>query len=294
MIGIVSPAGSVEKDKVRKGIEILRSLSDLTFVEHVHLYNKDKYLAGSDFDRARQINDFFSDKRIKAIICARGGYGCLRILPLIDWRLVIENPKPFIGFSDITALLTTFYDKCHLKTFHGPVMTSVSSIDEQSIQKLHSLLSTDEVLLEAYFDAPFELSLSRVIIEGESSGILYGGNLTTLCHLTGTPYEPDYQDKILILEDIEEPAYKIDRMLTQLKLAGCFEELNGVVLGTFENCGDKQIINEIVASIFASFNIPVAVIDRIGHGNKNDIIPHGSKVLFDTSKGIIKLNHTGI
>jgi len=246
------------------------------------LFEKKGYLAGDDAHRANLLNRLFADNQVKAILCARGGFGSLRILSLLDFDMIKKNPKIFIGFSDITAILSVLYEKCGLVTFHGPVMTTLVTADQKTKDSLFEILSS-------CIKSDIRPEKGVVIQEGVASGILSGGNLATLCHLFGTPFQPDFREHILLLEDISEPAYKIDRMLTQMKLAGCFDQVAGVILGSFEDCGDINDIFRIVKNIFRSYQIPVFAGFDIGHGKCNISVPIGIKATLDTKKMVLSV-----
>ena len=232
------------------------------------------YLAGSDSHRAELVNQLFADTSIDAIICARGGYGSIRILPLLDYELIKSNFKVFIGFSDITTLLSVFFNRCGLVTFHGPVVTSLAAGHKEDGRALFSAITSED---------PLEIILTdgQTINTGSGSGILCGGNLNTLCHLTGTPFAPTFNGKILFLEDRGEAPYRIDRMLFHMKLAGCFKGIAGVILGSFEECGPIEEIYKIVKDVFDDHRIPILAGLEAGHGAINKTIPLGIEVTLD-------------
>jgi muramoyltetrapeptide carboxypeptidase len=268
-IGIVAPAGPFDRDTFARGT---RSLEDLGFKVFTPpgLLDANGYLAGSDPHRAHFINQLFADKGIDAIICARGGYGSIRILPLLDYQVIADNPKVFIGFSDITVLLTVLTDRSGLPTFHGPVVTSLADAPAETRDSLMQAVTSD---------AKLEIKVVRgiTINPGAASGIVCGGNLTTLCHLVGTPYAPIFTDKILVIEDRAEAPYRIDRMLVHMKLAGCFENLAGIALGSFENCGSTDAIHNIVAETFQDKSLPILAGLEVGHGKNNHTLPFGTE-----------------
>ncbi len=272
-IGIVAPAGPFDRDTFERGT---RSLEDLGFEVFTPpgLLDANGYLAGSDQHRAQFINQLFADKSIDAIICARGGYGSIKILPLLDYQAIADNPKVFIGFSDITVLLTVLADRCGLVTFHGPVVTSLADASAETSHSLVQAVSSDAKL-------EIKGAGGITINPGSRSGIVGGGNLTTLCHLVGTPYAPSFADKILFLEDRAEAPYRIDRMLVHMKLAGCFENLAGIALGSFENCGPIDDIYHIVAEAFQDEPLPILAGLDIGHGKNNLTLPFGIEATLD-------------
>jgi len=275
-IGIVAPAGPFDLEKFMKGKAILESMGFQTFFDE-GIFQKHRFLAGTDTQRSDQVNRLFADPSVQAIVCARGGYGSMRILPFLDFETILKHPKIFLGFSDISALLSVLYDQYGLVTFHGPVVTTLANATEKTIMAMKTALISD---------APLELIPEdvRVIKPGVCSGILAGGNLTTLCHLVGTSYAPNFRGKILLLEDVGEMPYRIDRMLTQMKLAGCFNGIAGLILGTFKECGQLNEIVEIFNNIFENADIPILAGFDMGQGEHNLIIPMGLGATLDTDK----------
>jgi len=266
-IGIVAPASHFDLEKFNRGIAVLESMGFNTSVPEI-LFKKKEYFAGSDLERAEMVNRYFADPTIKAIMCARGGYGSIRILSLLDYKTIQKNPKIFIGFSDISALLSTLYSKCRLVTFHGPTVTTLGNSDQKTKDSLLLMITSGENL-------EITMESGITIQPGSASGPVLGGNLNTLCHLLGTRFQPDFKDCILFLEDRGEVAYRIDRMLSQMKLAGCFNSLAGLILGNFEDCGDIDEIIRIVCDIFKDDKIPMLAGLEVGHGKTNLAIPTG-------------------
>ena len=275
-IGVVAPAGPFEKERFLRGVAALESMGfSVSFDDE--LFKAHGYFAGTDVHRAGRVNRLFADKSIKAIICARGGFGAMRTLALIDYEAVQSNPKIFIGYSDISALLSVLYKRCGLVTFHGPMISTLADTDKLTKDALLTALASDTML-------KLTPKKGLVIRPGLASGPVVGGNLTTLCHLVGTPYEPEFKGRILLLEDKGEAAYRIDRMLSQMKLAGCFEDLAGLILGSFEDCGDMAEICRIAKEIFDGDDIPVLAGFDCGHGKANITIPLGLEAVLDTDR----------
>ena len=273
-IGIVAPAGPFDPEKFMKGKSVLESMGFQTVFEE-GIFQKHGFLAGTDIQRADQVNRLFADTTVQAIFCARGGYGSMRILSLLDFETIQTHPKIFLGFSDISALLSALFDRCSLVTFHGPVVTTLAKASEKTIMAMKTVLTSD---------APLELTPEngKVIKPGVCSGLVAGGNLTTLCHLVGTPYTPNFKGKILLIEDVGEMPYRIDRMLTQMKLAGCFNEIAGLILGGFKECGYLNEVVEIFSNIFEDADIPILTGFEVGHGEHNLTIPMGLGATLDT------------
>ena len=283
-IGIVAPAGPYDPESFLRGIHLWEAAG---FEVHVpeNLLDARGYLAGTDGHRADFVNRLFADKTINAIVCARGGYGSLRILQLMDYDVISRSPKIFVGFSDITALLTVFFDRCGLVTFHGPVVTSLADAGEISQQSLWQAVSSDRA---PEIQVPEGITVSP----GSGSGIIGGGNLNTLCHLVGTPFAPSFANKILFLEDRAEAPYKIDRMLMQMKLADCFHGLAGIVLGSFEDCGPPEDILKIIKDTFADYQVPILAGLDAGHGSHNLTLPMGIEAALDADRHLLTYQRT--
>jgi muramoyltetrapeptide carboxypeptidase len=272
-IGIVAPASPFDAGIFQRGIRTLESMGFRAYVPE-GLYQKDGYLAGCDEHRAELVNRFFADRDIQAIVCAKGGFGSMRLLPLLDFESIAKNPKIFVGHSDISALLSALYTRCGLVTFHGPVVTTLADAPEETRQALIRALSTDQRL-------DIKAGNGITLRSGSAQGPVCGGNLTTLCHLVGTPFEPRFAGRILLLEDRGEAPYRIDRMLFQMKLAGCFEGIAGIVLGDFKDCGPMHEIFRIVTGLFKDDRIPILAGFDTGHGRQNLTIPLGIEAVLD-------------
>ncbi len=277
MIGIIAPSSPFDKQKFHTGLSVLEEMGFTVFFPET-IFEQKRYLAGSDAHRADLLNSMFADSDIKGIICARGGYGALRILSLMDFDTIAANSKILIGCSDATVLLNTFYSKCGLVSLHGPMIEFLARASDRTKQSLHEILFTDQ---------PLTVSCANraVVHSGLASGVMAGGNLTTLCHLVGTPFEPDFSGQILLLEDIGESPYRIDRMLIHMKLAGCFEHVNGFVLGSFKGCGEPDLVYQVFDDIFSNDAFPILAGFDIGHDEPNLTIPFGINVSFDTDVG---------
>ncbi|HUV50250.1 MAG TPA: LD-carboxypeptidase [Anaerolineae bacterium] len=278
-IGIVAPAGSFDRKEFDRGVVVLKAMGfSIVVPDDIHI--KNGYLAGPDIHRANLINTFFADRKIKAIICARGGFGSMRILSLLNFKSIKKNPKIFIGFSDISAILSVLYTRFGFVVFHGPMVTSLGDASRKTREALLAAVSSDAGLA-------IMPKTGKTIRHGLASGPVAGGNLTTLCHLIGTPFEPVFKGHILFLEDKGEACYRIDRMLSHMKLAGCFEGLAGLVLGSFKDCGPVGKIFGIVDNIFKDDNIPMLAGFEVGHGKNNITIPIGLNATLDTDRQLL-------
>ena len=283
-IGIIAPAGPVDRDEIQPAIDLIKQKGYQTLISR-NLYKKKGYLAGSDDARLDDLLSMFSNKSVKAIFCARGGYGTIRLLDKIDYDLIKKNPKIIAGYSDITALLFAIFRNTGLVTFHGPVLRDLVRGRKNNLNDLLKLLSSK---------TPHELDLSEgaVIKEGHAGGILMGGNLSLICSLAGTPFMPGMKGVILFIEDKGEPLYRIDRMLSQLKLAGIIEGLSGLIAGSFTNCGDIKDINSILRDIASGTGIPVVSGLPVGHDRKNKAIPLGIHADLDTKGRRLSFSET--
>ncbi len=286
IIGIVAPAGPFDKAKLQAGIKVLESMGFKLFVPE-GLFKKEDYLAGSDTHRAETLNRLFENDSIRAIMCARGGFGSLRILSLINTEIVRNNPKIFIGFSDITAIHSFLYTKCGLVSFHGPMVATIAD----------NCLKTRDAMFEA-ITAGKKLRIKPekgwIIQHGIAQGPVFGGNMATLCHLTGTEYEPDLKGHILFFEDTDEPLYKIDRMLTQMKFAGVLDGVVGIVLGSFKNCGEHEKVYMIFERMFRDDGIPILAGFAIGHEQSNITVPIGLKATIDTDNHLFLFHEPSV
>jgi len=281
-IGIAAPASHFDRQNYNLGVRVLESMGFYVSVLD-DIFDRDMYLAGSDIHRANLLNKLFADSSIKAIICARGGYGSIRILPLLDYNIIRNNPKIFVGFSDVSAILSAIYTKCDLVTFHGPMVTTMADASQK----------TKESMMAAFLSgSKLNITIKNGIAlrHGSASGIVSGGNLATLCHLAGTPFQPSFKDHILFLEDRGEAAYKIDRMLTQMKMAGCFDGISGLILGFFENCGKMSEIFSVVDDIFKDYDIPILAGFEAGHGRNNITIPFGITATLDSDRQLLSFH----
>ncbi len=278
-IGIIAPAGAVEPDEIEASLDLLKRM-DYEIVEAPHLYDKDGYLAGTDEDRLSDLHLMFDDKEIRAIFCARGGYGALRLLDRIDYTLIEKNPKILAGYSDITALLWAIYLKTGLIVFHGPMIKEFAGRERGNLNTLLEHISSGRI-------DSMDLSNGTVLREGNASGILLGGNLSLINCLTGTPYMPSLDDKILFIEERGESPYRIDRMLAHLKLSGALDNIKGLIAGNFIDCGEESDINRLLLDWTSDIAVPVISKIDFGHGSKNITLPVGIHVVLDTKKGLL-------
>ncbi|NMM61649.1 LD-carboxypeptidase [Clostridium sp. P21] len=291
-IGLVSPAGADNPDSIKKSISFFKSLG-FNIKEGEHIYDKYGYFAGNDKDRAEDFTNMFLDEDIDMVLCIRGGYGAMRILPLIDFNVIRENPKIFAGFSDITTLLNTISSKCNLVTFHSPMFNSNFS-DKITLESfLYSIMN-------AYnpYDIKNPEGFNTECFSNVPSitGELVGGNLALISSTLGTPYEIDTKNKILFIEDVSEEPYRIDRMLTQLILSGKLQQCRGFILGQFTNCSlphyERSLtLKEVIEDRILSLNKPTVLNFQSGHSYPKLTLPIGAQIKLDCKSGIIHVLH---
>lgn len=273
-IGIIAPAGPVLPDEIQPGLDFLESLG-FQPVCFPHLFDRKGYLAGEDASRLKDLHAAFRDKRIKAVLCARGGYGTHRILERLDYGLVSRNPKLLVGYSDLTALLFALFRRSGLIAIHGPVLQNLLKGDGRNAAELVKLMTSAE-------RAAVNLSGGTVIKRGRAEGVLMGGNLSLICHLLGTPFLPSFKRKLLFIEDRGETLYRIDRMLTHLLVSGEIEKCAGLMVGTFEECGDPSSVIDLVRERCSGLKVPVVTGLPVGHGELNLPMPIGVRAVLDT------------
>lgn len=294
-VAISSPAGAVwDTSSIDKFVGIIESLG-FKVKRGQTLKEKWGYLAGSDELRAKELNDFFADKEVKAIFCQKGGWGCARILDKLDYNVIKANPKIIMGFSDITSLLVAIYSKTGLVTFHGPVGNS--GWNDFSVQYIKCALMKKECVIYTYpekdEDIPYTLN------GGKAKGRLIGGNLTVLAGIIGSAYLPHWKNKILFLEDVEEEPYEIDRMLTQLKLAGVLKQLSGFVFGKCSKCVAEEplkafTLKEVLEQHIKPLGIPAFYGAMIGHIENKYTIPLGVEAEINADTFEIKLLESAV
>lgn len=274
-IGVVAPAGCVSPDSLRAGLDRL-SAEGYAVEVGTSVYDTKGYLAGDAARRAADLVGFFHRADINAIFCARGGFGSIQLLPHLT--LDLENhPKIFVGYSDITVLLNWLYQSCRMVTFHAPMVAEehARGLSENAKTHLWGVLRGDL--------ANWALSLGESIRPGRAEAELMGGCLSLLVTTLGTPYEVDTSKKILFLEDVGERPYRIERMLTHLKMAGKLDRVKGVVFGDFTGCTGEgpRNVRQIIGEMFGDAPYPVVMGVRAGHGQENLALPFGVKMRLD-------------
>ena len=288
-VAVIAPASQIKRDALLAGVRALNELGYQTVCSE-EVLSEDLYFAGSVERRVGELHQAFSDPAIKAIFCARGGYGTNYLLPHLDLKLIRKNPKIFLGYSDVTTLHTYLNDCLGLVTFHGPMVTkdfaTATGVEKNSLNAAISGKTSWRIS-----QIPGLLALQQ----GRAEGKLYGGCLSMLVASLGTPYEIKTEDTILFLEDIATKPYQIDRMLMQLKYAGKLDEVRGVVFGEMIDCiqapEQPYTLEEVIMRVLADFDFPVAFGLRSGHvSNGNITLPIGVKTQLRVSDNNVELD----
>lgn len=297
-VGLVCPAApAYSRETVQITIESLQALGLKTKLSP-HFYDRYGYLAGRDSDRAADLNGMFADQSVNMIMAMHGGWGCARILPLLNYDLIRKNPKILIGYSDVTALLLGIHAKTGLLTIHGPVgAVTWNSFSAGWFRQV--LMDGESVLFQnpARKDDNLTQTKDRVFTlrSGVARGQLVGGNLTVLSHLLGSPYVPDWAGKILFVEDTHEDIYSVDRMLTHLKLAGVLDKLAGFVFGKCTSCEagsggyGSLTFEDVLNDHITPLHVPAYAGAMIGHITDKFTIPVGLEAEINADKGTIQL-----
>jgi muramoyltetrapeptide carboxypeptidase len=293
LVAITAPGSPTNTGECRFGVKLMKdNLCRVIFGDTVAKQkNEYKYLSQTDEFRAAEFMSFIKNPDVNAIFTARGGYGASRILDLLDYDIIRENPKLIIGYSDVTALLTAIYERTKIVTYHGPVASSL--LNEFSSAYLQKIIFESPKFEPVVYQSP----TMQTIIPGTTAGRLIGGNLTVICGLMGTKYEIDTKDAILFLEDVSEDAYKIDRKFNQLQLAGKFDDAAGIMFGIFPNLNRRRnfypnmgyTIKELYAQYFSKYNKPIVYDVPFGHLADNLTLPIGTMAELDSKKGRLVL-----
>jgi muramoyltetrapeptide carboxypeptidase len=283
-ISIVAPSFVFDTERIRDGLDLFRSLG---FEPHVPegLSERDGYFAGPDAHRATLLSQALTDPNTTGVICARGGYGAARLLPSLPYEHLRKNPKLLVGFSDITALSLGLYAKLGLCSLHGPMIGTLRW-DDTSTQNLIKLATGKPA-------EPLKLHEPVVLSHGTTEGTLLGGNLCLIASLVGTPYFPNFDGAILYLEDVDEKPYRVDRMLTQLELAGVLDKISGALVGDFAGCEDPNYPEPswltVIERRLAKRGVPVLAGFPGGHRKINWPLLIGAKTKIDASLGVVTL-----
>jgi len=277
VIGVLAPSGPPDERDLSMGVQRLEKLGFIVRLGD-HIFKRWRHLAAEDAQRTEDLHRFFSDPTIRAIVCARGGSGASRLIPHLDSKIIRANSKIFVGSSDVTTLLLYLTQTCGVVAFHGPMVAP-------NFGKKPSVL-TDEVFLKLLTRPEpagrMDIPGVNVLKTGTAEGTLTGGCLTILSLSIGTPHAIKTRGSILFLEDIDEAPYKIDRMLTHLKQAGCFKGVQGIVFGKMVNCQPKPeedyALEDVILDVLSDFRGPILYGFPSGHGEENVALPFGVKV----------------
>ena len=297
-IGIVAPATNVPNpDDIAKAIEVLNYF-ELNYELAASIQSGSGYRTRIPSQRAEDFNKMFYDDSIDAVFCIRGGYGSAQILDLIDYENIKKHPKIFLGYSDITAVHNSIFRNTGLITFHGPVL--MSSFPDYTTNAFQNIFFNE--IINSKLENPREMNgirskyPVRVINAGNADGRLLGGNISLVASLIGTKYQPNYRDSILFLEEVGETPYRIDRMLNQIKMAGLFEGVKGIVIGKCEDCeiGSSNStwdlsLGEVIDYYIKPLNVPSFYGLMIGHTKEQLTLPHGCLCSINTEDCTINL-----
>ncbi len=294
-LGLIAPGSYIDGQQLNDSIKNLNQLG-FNVVYNNSILSRNGYFSGTDKQRASDVNQMFYRKDVNGIVCVRGGYGCTRILPLLNYNVIRINPKVIIGYSDVTSLLYGIYKETGLICFHGPVGTS--TYNDFTVEYFRKTLMDPEDKLVLHNPTPEsadEEFKPFTIRDGIVSGELIGGNLSVVVSLIGTPYDIDTKNKIIFLEEMSEDPYRIDRMLTQMRMAGKFDGAAGVALGVFKDCRPSEkssfdtsfTLQEVLKNRLADLNTPVVYGMSFGHVKNKFVLPAGLKAELDSSKQTI-------
>lgn len=294
-VALTAPSSPVPEEKLAAAIDSIKFMG-LEPVVMPSCRLSHGYMAGPDKQRADDLNRAFADNSIKGIFCLRGGYGAMRILPSLDFKMISKNPKVFVGYSDVTALHTAFNNLCGFITFHGPMPnTNYKRLDQFTLNSLKNCLFHEKTAFNIANPKQYHMD---VLNPGQTSGMLTGGNLSLMSGTLGSPYEIDTKDKIIFIEDVGERPYRLDKSFTALSLAGKFRDCKGIILGVFAECEEPDhdtvpqdtiiadgtlevmdIINEVVLP----WGKPTLWNLRVGHIYPQSTLPMGANIKLDLS-----------
>lgn len=283
-VGVVATAGCVDGYQLEAGVEAIRRAGFKAELAPA-IRERKGYLAGAEAERAKALAEFFLRDDIGAVFCARGGFGSIQLLSHLDPGVIARHPKIFVGYSDVCILLNWLLGHCGMATFHGPMvaMDLARGLAGRSADFFWATLLGEK--------RAWEVKVEGVVRTGRAEAAMMGGCLSILVTTLGTPYEIDTAGKILFLEDVGEKPYRIERMLTHLRMAGKLEALAGLVFGGFTDCegeGERGV-GEVVQEFFHDAPYPVVAGFPTGHGEENLIVPFGVTVALDASKGTVSL-----
>ncbi|MFQ3545748.1 LD-carboxypeptidase [Halobacillus rhizosphaerae] len=279
-VAVIAPAGPPDREHLLQGQRVLEEMG-LDVVIGKNVFNAEEDLAAAGEKRLADLHEAFSDPAIRGVFCANGGFGSAKIAPMIDYEKLQSNPKIFWGYSDITYLLNAIQQFSDLVTFHGPMVASDlndEQITKETASSFAPLFTGESIIYDSH------TSRLQTIAHGTGEGPLAGGNLTLLTSGLGTPYQVKSKGSILLIEEVAEPAFRVDLMLTHLKQAGVFDEVQGVVLGNFQADPDEHFkIRKVLQNFFAHARFPVVENFLFGHCQPNYGVPLGVEATLTTS-----------
>lgn len=298
-IGLITPASSPDELlRIEESVRYLEKIGYRVKVgKNVGKFNG--YLAGSDEERLEDFHSMFNDKSVKAIMCLRGGYGAFRLLDKINYKLIQKNPKIFVGYSEITAIQNAIFKKTGLITFAGPMpaVDFVNNVSAYTEEWFWKIVTSNKKIGKIKYP---ENAKMPFINKGIANARILGGNLAVFNALLGTEYFPDMKDKILLLEDIDEKPYKIDRMLNQLRLAKVFKGLKGIILGRFVECYEQDpnkktlSLGEVIEYYFKPLKLPIIYTFPHGHIKDFVTIPLGIKIRLNATSGSVEFFESAV
>jgi len=274
-IAVIAPAGAFDPQKLEIGKQIWLDHGFQIRLEPENFIIQ-QYLAGSDQQRADLINRALADEQIKALVCARGGYGTMRLLDRLELHRLDGQPKIIIGFSDATALLSAVWTQCRLITFSGPMIAGeqIARLNYDDQNEYFSILAGET-------PPPLTSERASYLAEGQAEGALLGGNLTMLCHLAAAGRLPSLDGAVLLIEDIHEAPYRIDRSLTALRLGGHLDGIAGIACGSFGPKINDETLHWILRQCLGDLSVPIITGLPLGHDDSNRLVPLGAEVVID-------------
>jgi muramoyltetrapeptide carboxypeptidase len=285
-VAVAAPASPISRADWEAGVGLLAEWGfKVRFGPEV--FEARDWGGATDLKVARRFQEIWLDPEVKAIVGVRGGYGSLKVLPHLGLEALAGAPKRLIGFSDLTNLLWTLHRECRLVTFHGPTVAHLPALTPEARESFCRWLAAPGPRAVEYGDL-------TVLHPGVAEGYLTGGNLTTLCHLVGTPFAPRLEGYLLFLEDHNEALYRLDRMIHHLLLSGTLAGVRGVVLGAFTNCGSREGLMEVLAAALAPLRVPVLLGLPAGHQPDNHTFPLGARARLDGTAGSLSLRGASV
>jgi muramoyltetrapeptide carboxypeptidase len=278
-IALVAPASPISRESWEKGVSLLKDWG-FRVIWGPEIFKPCTWGAENDRKRARLFQEAWGHPEAKAVLGVRGGYGSLKILPYLDLHLLARHPKRLVGFSDLTNLLLILQKRLRWVTFHGPTLAQLPEVTSEARESWRKWLTTPG-------PSPETITGLVELHPGVAEGTLVGGNLTTICHLLGTPYAPRWRGSLLFLEDHNEALYRLDRLAHHLMFSGILQGVRGILLGSFTGEVSSRHAHEVLGLAFAPLGVPVAAGLPVGHQPANHTLPLGARVRLDTARGTL-------